>query len=277
MDIKDVIFEIKRKKELFEISEKFLENFIKRELQKREYLLDIIKRSKNIKDLKRDPLFIEFFKEIRKILHEIYGVFTPKDRKRMLDIIYSDLPLKQKIIELLTITQSTRERINFYSDIYKNIFIEDPIEILDLASGLNPISIYFSDKKPERYDFLDISKYVIQIVDYILNEIGIKNNGYEEDIFNLPKEILKNYQYIFIWKTIPLLEKVQPGYTKELINILDFDYLVISFPRRSLRKRKEIGKAWIPWIKKIAKDLNLEIKKEYEIPNEYFIILSKKK
>jgi DNA-directed RNA polymerase subunit N (RpoN/RPB10) len=41
-----------------------------------------------------------------------------------------------------------------------------------------------------------------------------------------------------------------------------------------LGKGKPIGRAWKGYIRKISEKLNLKIMEEFEIPTEYFIILS---
>ncbi len=148
MDLNDIVKEIKKKKELRTISDEFVLNLLKNELDKREYLYNIINKSRSIKELKRNEQFLYFFKEMRKLLHEIYGVFAPKDIKKMWNVIYSDIPLENKIIEVLKMSRPTKERLNFYPDIYEKIFNGKPESILDLASGINPPSIYFSKRSP---------------------------------------------------------------------------------------------------------------------------------
>lgn len=276
MDLYEVLLNIKNKKELRNLSEDFLYNLLIRELKSRKNIFEKIEKAKNFKELKRDEEFLYFFKEIRKKIHETFGVFAPKDLRRIYKILYEDLSLEEKIIEILMLSLSTKERLNFYKEIYKKIFLEDPVEIMDLASGLNPISIFFSDKKPKRYFFVDISEDIIDINYTILKQLNIEPIGYCSDISNFNKDFLKRkYQYIFLWKTIPILEKIDKKLPINLLSILDFDYIVISFPQKSLGKIKKLGLAWRYWIKKVAKKLNYKIIEEFDIPYEFFIILSK--
>jgi hypothetical protein len=277
MELFEIINEIKNKKELRNISDKVVENILKRELRKKQYLYKKLSSIKNIKQLKNDEEFYLLFKEVRRILHELYGLYTPKEDKEIDKILFNDeMTLEQKIIELLMLTRSTAERLNFYKEIYKNIFIEKPLEILDLASGLNPISIYFSDQKPKKYYYVDISEKILDINYQILKELNIENEGWLIDLLDPDDRIFKHYQYIFFWKIFPILEKYDFYAPRNLLSKLDFDYLIISFPQKSIGKKRNLGLAWRYKIKRfITYKLKYKVIKEFDIPYEYFIIVKK--
>jgi len=277
MELFEIINEIKNKKELRNISDKIVENILKRELRKKQYLYKKLSSIKSIKQLKNDEEFYLLFKEVRRILHELYGLYTPKEDREIDRILFNDeITLEQKIIELLMLTRSTAERLNFYKEIYKNIFIEKPLEILDLASGLNPISIYFSDQKPKKYYYVDISEKILDINYQILKELNIENEGWLIDLLDPDDRIFRHYQYIFFWKIFPILEKYDFYAPRNLLSKLDFDYLIISFPQKSLGKKRNLGLAWRYKIKRfIVYKLKYKIIKEFDIPYEYFIIVKK--
>jgi len=277
MELFEIINEIKNKKELRNISDKVVENILKRELRKKQYLYKKLSSIKSIKQLKNDEEFYLLFKEVRRILHELYGLYTPKEDREIDRILFNDeITLEQKIIELLMLTRSTAERLNFYKEIYKNIFIEKPLEILDLASGLNPISIYFSDQKPKKYYYVDISEKILDINYQILKELNIENEGWLIDLLDPDDRIFRHYQYIFFWKIFPILEKYDFYAPRNLLSKLDFDYLIISFPQKSLGKKRNLGLAWRYKIKRfIVYKLKYKIIKEFDIPYEYFIIVKK--
>jgi len=277
MELFEIINEIKNKKELRNISDKVVENILKRELRKKQYLYKKLSSIKNIKQLKNDEEFYLLFKEVRRILHELYGLYTPKEDKEIDKILFNnEMTLEQKIIELLMLTRSTSERLNFYKEIYKNIFIEKPVEILDLASGLNPISIYFSDQKPKKYYYVDISEKILDINYQILKELNIENEGWLIDLLDPDDRIFRHYQYIFFWKIFPILEKYDFYAPRNLLSKLDFDYLIISFPQKSLGKKRNLGLAWRYKIKRfITYKLKYKIIKEFDIPYEYFLIVGK--
>jgi hypothetical protein len=277
MELFEIINEIKNKKELRNISDKVVENILRRELRKKQYLYKKLSSIKNLKQLKNDEEFYLLFKDVRRILHELYGLYTPKEDKEIDKILFNnEMTLEQKIIELLMLTRSTAERINFYKEIYKNIFIEKPVEILDLASGLNPISIYFSDQKPKKYYYVDISEKILDINYQILKELNIENEGWLIDLLDPDDRIFRHYQYIFFWKIFPILEKYDFYAPRNLLSKLDFDYLIISFPQKSIGKKRNLGLAWRYKIKRfITYKLKYKVIKEFDIPYEYFIIVKK--
>ncbi|BBL45397.1 ribosomal RNA methyltransferase [Nanobdella aerobiophila] len=275
MEIIDIINEIKKKDNLRNVSDKVVENIVRKELKKRPYLYDRLYNIRNVKQLKNDPDFYLFFKEVRKILHDIYEVFSI-DQNIQNIIFDEELSLEQKIINLLMSAKSTAERLNFYKEVYENIFIDEPDEILDLASGLNPLSIFFSDKKPNKYYYTDISEEILDINYQILNILNVDNEGWLIDLFEPDERIYKHYQYIFFWKIFPLLEKYDYYLPRNIIANLDFDYLIISFSQKSIGKRKNIGLAWRYKIKRFfLYKLNYKIIKEFDIPYEFFMIVKK--
>jgi hypothetical protein len=97
MELFEIINEIKNKKELRNISDKVVENILKRELRKRQYLYERLSSIKSIKQLKNDEEFYLLFKEVRRILHELYGLYTPKENKEIDRILFNDeMTLEQK-------------------------------------------------------------------------------------------------------------------------------------------------------------------------------------
>lgn len=275
MEIEELIFYIKDKESLRGISDKLIERIIYKKISGRKDLYYTIEKAKSFKELKKDSEFLIFFKEIRALLHEIYGLFSSSDKKKIYKIMASDIPIEKKVIDVLSMTLSTRERLNFYKEIYSNIFIEDPYEIMDLASGLNPISIYFSDKKPKKYYYLDISEDIININDYFLSQFGIDHEGFMEDLYDLSENVRRHYQYIFLWKTINLLEKIDFYLPRKLLSSLDFDFLVVSVSLKSIRRKRNINLGVVRWVKRFSEKIGYKVLKEYRIPNEYFIIIKK--
>ncbi len=278
VDVSEIVLEIKRKKELRNISDSFLERLILKELDKRPYLKEVVLKE-DLKSLKRDPEFLRFFKEIRGMLHEIFGVFAPKDIKKIYSILDDeDLSIVEKIKEILKLSRPTKERLNFYRYIYDQIFeVYKPKTILDLASGLNPLSILLVDYRPEKYYFDDISLDLLTVVEEILKENGVDANGLDYDLFEILnyRRELPDVDMLFLWKTIPIIEKYSPEYSVELLRSINYQFAVISFSKKSLSGRRELGRAWIPWLKRRLDRIGAKYVKEFETPNERFVILKK--
>ena len=131
MNIDELVKEIKNKKELRDIDEGFVKNII-------------IKLSAKYKGK-------ELFKETRKLLRLVYGMYKSKN--------YS-----------LEKHPSTRERIKYYKEIFKKIFeiTGKPKKILDLGCGSNPLSYFYLGCNPEYYA-CDLGQDYINIINEFFN------------------------------------------------------------------------------------------------------------
>ena len=106
--------------------------------------LEFINKSEKIIKSKK---FKEVVKQIRKEIGIVYGSFLTSNfskKEKILDVCDN---LKESF-KLLKLHKSTRERVDFYDEIYTKIFNWYlPKKIGDLACGLNPVSYCFiSDK-----------------------------------------------------------------------------------------------------------------------------------
>lgn len=106
--------------------------------------------------------------------------------------------------------------------------------------------------------------------------MNIENEGWLIDLLDPDDRIFKHYQYIFFWKIFPILEKYDFYSPRNLLSKLDFDYLIISFPQKSIGRKRNLGLAWRYKIKRfVTYKLKYKIIKEFDIPYEYFIIIKK--
>jgi hypothetical protein len=81
-------------------------------------------------------------------------------------------------------------------------------------------------------------------------------------------------QYIFLLKTLPCLEQQKKGITKEILDCLDFEYLVVSFPTRSLTgKKKGMDEFYGNAFRGLMDERGWQ-HKSFEIPNELFFVIS---
>jgi len=233
-----------------------------------------IEKIKNID--KKDKEFQKILKKYRKCFRELFESYYLKDIR--------DLENIKDPIEILKKSYPTANRLPFYKKIYEEIFFEDgKFNVLDLASGINPISLLFIKDKISFILATEISEKICKILREFFIREGIKGNCILLNIFRIEKymeKILsffdKEIDYIFLWQIVALIEKYKRNYTLKLLKNLKGRYIVISFPRKSLSTRRLMGIAWKKWIKRTSNLLNLKIIKEFEIPSEYFIMLEKK-
>jgi hypothetical protein len=268
---------------LEELKEKIKDN------RKYKTLSDEIVLNEIDKYLKKNSTLIkpdkEAVKEIRKNLHRIYSSY--QTRKKFKRTVYLDklkkAKNKNKLLEvtkeLLSITLSTKERLKNYPLIYKKIFAltNDPKRIIDIGSGLNPLSYPFMDKKELVYHAYDIDE---SDIDYLNNYFSLMKkyglNGYASilDINDFDKiKNLPDADIVFMFKLIDILDTKKNKVSEGLLKILKdrYPYIVISFATKTLTQKnmflpKRIG------FELMLKRIGLKFD-SFSIENEIFYIV----
>jgi hypothetical protein len=270
-----LISQIKRKKEFSNINNKFIEELIKNKIDEK----DLIKISDHTNP-KKSKEFKLSIKIIRKILHDIYGVFNiGKNRFELLNELEKESKNKDKInnnlknihLNLLKTHKSSNERLPFYDEIYKKIFHEfKPKTILDLSSGLNPLSYPFMNLREVNYiatEFVDEDTKFLNEYFSIMKKFGLDGKALTLNLLeikNLPKSDI-----CFLFKTLDSLETIKKDITKEILNKINSKIIVVSFPTATLSGRK-INKKRLIWFERLIKDYSI-----FEIKNEIFYIIDK--
>src|SRR3989339_875325 len=143
---------------------------------------------------------------------------------------------------------STKERLDFYSEVYEKILKGSgkKITILDLGCGINGFS----------YDLFKKINPKIKYVEIIKKEKGEK--------------------IIFLFKTLDSLEMLKRDYSKALLNEIVYlaDKVVVSFATKSLIAKKKFN-VKRNWIINFIKD-NFKILDDEEIGSERYVIFCKK-
>ena len=210
MDKQKIFEEIKRSKTYSQISDFTINRLIDNGCSK-------FKKEKDV------------IKYVKKELHIVWGVFLKK-------ITNFDNLTRE---ELITLHRSTDERKNFVEDFYKKIFesIQGDIKnIADYGCGFNPLNIDHMDlPKDCTYFAYDIYEPEIEFLNKHLKKKIFK--GVVRDIF---EEDSRQYDLVFLFKILPVLEEQKKGSTKEILQNLNTKYFAISFPLKSL-SGKDVG------------------------------------
>ena len=163
-------------------------------------------------------------KAVREKLHGITSAFNDLGRVKPGD----DLEF------LLSHHASTRERLPLerMDALYDRIFSVTgaPESVLDLACGLNPL--YLLRCCPCPVTGVDASRGCIELL-----SADPKFTGRWADLLDggaVPRE---RFHIALMFKILPLLERQCPGAAMELMERADAEYLVISFPTRTLGGR----------------------------------------
>lgn len=146
--------------------------------------------------------------------------------------------LKQTCWMLMGKHASTRERLPFLKEFYSRIFsyIPPPESVLDVACGLNPLSIPWMPLAPgTRYLACDIYADMVAFISEFIKMLPIDGKTEVCDVIASPPDTAVDLAMVL--KTIPCLEQVDKNAGTRLLDGLNARYLVLSFPAKSLGGR----------------------------------------
>jgi len=187
------------------------------------------------------------FKKIRKELHRLYSSYQTKHKKKRnlyLDALKKD-PNIENTNDLLSMTLSTKERLPNYQSIYKDIFqlTGKPKTIIDLGSGLNPLSIPYMNLSSITYYSYDINLEDMEFLNKYYKTMKINGHAIIMDIRDLEKiSNLPSSDIIFLFKIIDLIDeksKKKKKISEQLIKLLvkKTKFIVVSFATKTLTRR----------------------------------------
>jgi len=148
--------------------------------------------------------------------------------------------LRQICRNILRAHSSTKERLEYLDRYYTDIFscLPPVNKILDVACGLNPIAIPWMNLPAEvEYLALDIYQDLMGFLQEFFSLLPIKGQAHPVDVLGLQN--FPQVDLVFILKTIPCLEQIEKTAGQWLIDRLNADHLVVSFPTYSLGGRKK--------------------------------------
>ena len=256
------------------------------------------KEFSNLPKLDVEKIFERFNKEnyvdeekiklTRELLMKVYSVFLSRKllSKKILDKKSSEEILKKHV--------STRERFEYYSEIYKKLLKGfEKVTVIDLGSGINGFSYSYFPKKV-KYVGVEAVGQLVDLTNEYFKKNKISGKVIHESLFALEKikKIVKNgatgiprkifekdfykgKKIIFLFKVIDSLEMVERNYSKKFLKELVplADKVVISFATKSLLGRTKF-RADRTWLVNFIKD-NFEILDDFEFGTERYISFKK--
>lgn len=221
-------------------------------------------------------------KSVKNKLHQIYGAFLSEKNIReinsLLDILEADKQrLKEISRKILLLHRSTRERIDFYEDLYKEIFnlTCKPKSILDLASGLNPYSIpWMNIENSIEYYAYDIDSLLVENINRFLEIINYPKLAMVKDV--VFEDIEKYGDICFIFKFLPIVERIKKGSSIRILEKIKVQFAIVSFPLKSFSGReKGMLENYSKMFEPIFKH-NYDIVKRFILGQEVFYILRRR-
>lgn len=279
-----ILNEILIKKQISNLDSKLIEKKINK------YCLtngDIVKELKKVyinqKDkskINKNKYFKQIVKDVRSEIGQIYGQFLTSNFSGKDNSLNNVISYEQSVA-LLKLHKSTRERFDYYCEVYQQIFEWfKPKKIIDLCCGLNPLSYYYIESelkyKPE-YIAIDLNPLDMSFIKKYFEKFDIKGYSVNYDVSEL--EFL-NYKYIdgidlvFLFKALDSVETSKRNVSKELLLKIPCSKIVISFPLKSLISKKNIKSEKRNWLIKYIENMSWTYQ-TFEIENEIFYLITK--
>ena len=188
-------------------------------------------------------------KKAKNLLHQAWGAYF-NNRPNFKKILGSFKgKTKQAILPLLSLQSSTKERIPILNDFYKEIFkiTGKPKTIVDLGSGLNPLTFLWMDlAKDAKYFAFDIDKNQTEFLKSIFKVLNI--NQVKIGLGDILADEFPKADVAFFFKILPLLEHQQKGSSLNALQKQDSRFLVVSFPTKSISgKQKGMVDFYTKW------------------------------
>ncbi len=153
----------------------------------------------------------------------------------------SERAIRSTLESILNAHISTRERMPMAKEFYKQIFsvTGKPGSILDLASGLNPLSfLWMGLPTSTRFHAYDIHLPRIRLINTFFCLAGLEPLAEMRDIIISPPLIQADMALLL--KEVYRLEERQPGCNRRLWQALNVKWLVVSLPAKNMKGTRDL-------------------------------------
>jgi 16S rRNA (guanine(1405)-N(7))-methyltransferase len=146
--------------------------------------------------------------------------------------------LRRVCLEVMKCHSSTRERLPILDQFYARVLagLPPPQVVLDVACGLNPLAIWWMPFPPGvqyyAYDmYLDLASFLNEF----MGIAGVRGQAEACDVSTCPPT--RRADLALILKTLPCLEQLDKLAGSRLLEAVQAEHLLVSFPVRSLGGR----------------------------------------
>lgn len=239
MTLQEIAEDIKGKRSLSDLDDEFLKSRVLEKADK--YKIDI---NENFKKLKRKDRYNEFFKDIRKTLRKVYGVYRELTEPR---------------------SKST------YKKILKKI--GNFSSLLDIGCGKSPLEYIEVFGKDKTYYLCDISKDSIKEIDSYMKKNKIKGRSFIFNAYDNYKEKLPRVDIVFLFRVLESLEEIKKGTSEKLFNNLNSKTILVSFSKIAL-SQGEIKKKGRSWFRRMLSKNGYSFE-DFDLEDEIFFLIKK--
>ena len=236
-------------------------------------------------ELQKGRSFKEALKTTRSRLHQIAGAYQEKTidyqlaRKNLggLNKDMTDPALRDFCVEMMAQHASTRERLplveTFFTHTLASIL---PLHsVLDLACGLTPLALPWMPLADDfEYSACDIYQDQINFLNYFFRYLSVPGEAQVQDLTVSSEFVSKPVQVAFLLKTIACLEHLDKNIGRKLLQSIQAEHVLVSFPGRSLGGHsKGMGRYYEKHFYEILEGLDWQVQR-FEFSNELAFLLS---
>jgi 16S rRNA (guanine(1405)-N(7))-methyltransferase len=148
--------------------------------------------------------------------------------------------LRSVCVEAMDRHASTRERLGILSPFYAQVLSQLPRigSVLDVACGLNPLAIpWMPLSEGVQYWAYDIFTDMMAFLNSFFAVAGVQGNAEACDVTHSPPR--QRADLALILKSLPCIEQQDRSAGERLLEELNVDHLLISFPIHSLGGREK--------------------------------------
>jgi 16S rRNA (guanine(1405)-N(7))-methyltransferase len=280
VSIQEVVAAVKRRRGLETLSDDFVQQRVDRVIASNAFIARKMQASASFEQFSRSREYEELLKRVRKMLRAVYGVFQDGNsgREQLLSALRAaeDEELKNSIVaHMLQTHTSTKERLPYYDEIYGQICSRiHPKNVIDLGCGMNPLAYrYFVQHGCEPQMIAsDISKDDMDYLAECFKILGIPGKTVQLDLtedFAKLQDLRGDVTFLF--KVLDSLEESQRHVSYRLFDAIQTQWIVTSFPTRSLGGRKRIARAGRAWFERLLARKGL-LYDTFSVENELFYI-----
>ena len=178
--------------------------------------------------------------------------------------------------KVMRLHSSTRERLGILDQFYKRTLASLPHvgTVLDIACGLNPLAIPWMplDKDVQYYAY-DMYKDMADFLNGFMGIVNVQGRAQVCDVVQSPPT--GRADLAFILKSLPCMEQLDRSAGLRLIEAVNADHLLISFPVRSLGGRdKRMAQSYEARFWELMRDRPWSVQR-FEFATELAFLVSK--
>nr|AMP48521.1 FmrO [uncultured bacterium] len=204
---------------------------------------DLIRRI-GTEQLTRHPKLKEAVKATKNKLHQVCGAYVAErmDYARWTGVLAAAKDDKEALrtacIQMMQTHRSTQERVPILDQFYSELFRRLPpiASIVDIACGLNPLAVpWMNLHEDARYLALDVYDDLADFTNTFFKVAGVNGVARSQDI--LQQAPTEHADLALVLKAIPCLEQLNSDAGSKLLDAIDADHMVVSYPIHTLTGR----------------------------------------